>query len=255
MHSSLVKSSSSQSPKSEKKVDQVQSATNTKDGNKLDQLSDLSQKNTAATQLKQIEQLGSSSAGQKGVSQLQSLADGNHDEVIQPMFGAARTAIKRAAPSAGRAIAYGSGAASVFGAASQINGTLSNDSLSPKEKVFDVSREALVTGLGFASGPFGKLGTAMSIASNLYDANQARMKAQGAGESPLNADTIEAFAKAEVDKLRAVADFGTFGKVLDFGMGVEKIINNKSALQDRFSEIHRIIAESTVSEFDPMDGF
>ena len=115
-----------------------------------------------------------------------------------------------------------------------------------------MGRETVVTGLGFATGPFGKLGTALSMANNLYDANQARIAAQEKNESPLNVESFEAFAKAEIDKFRGVIDFGVFGKVLDAGMGVEKIINNREALQTRCAEFYQIVQEAEVPEFNPL---
>jgi hypothetical protein len=187
-------------------------------------------------------------------------ASENKNEVVQGMFAnAIRTGARRAAPMLGRGLGYASGAATLAGSGAALNGIYEdgkkrNQGGSPfdKQTVFDMGRETVVTGLGFATGPFGKLGTALSMANNLYDANQARIAAQEKNESPLNVESFEAFAKAEVDKFRGVIDFGVFGKVLDAGMGVEKIISNREALQTRCTEFYQIVQEAEVPEFNPL---
>ena len=234
---------------------QIQSTGQANDSiTKFQKLADQSDQ---VSQLVALQETADSSPNTKQTIQLQSLADNRQSQVVQrnPLLTAGRAFARKAAPMAAKGLAYGSGAATVAGAGSALSGIYENGKknhpdhpLLNSETAFDMSREVIVTALGFASGPLGKIGGALSMADNLYDSYKAGSAALEDEKSPLNIESFEAFAKAETDKFRFIKNFGVFGKLLDTGMGIEKIMNNREALQNRFTDFHHLILQAKEEE-------
>ena len=205
------------------------------------------------SRLKSFQEMANDSPKSKQIAQLQAIADNRNTQVVQRVpVNAFRSALKIAGPMIKKGLTLGSGALTIAGSASTISGIYEKGKKKNPENPFDndtmvdISREAITTAFGFASGPFGKLGTALSFANNLYDANQARVEAQGEGKSALTPKTLEAIAKSQVDGARLVTDYGIFAKVIDGGLGIKKIINDKAALETRLIEVHKFIMKPSV---------
>ena len=87
----------------------------------LDKLQSKAQNSRDSLQMMNLEKHATSSNNQKSITQLQSIAD---NQVVQrnPFANAIKTGFTRAAPMIGRGVAFGSGALTVAGSASAMNG-------------------------------------------------------------------------------------------------------------------------------------
>ena len=193
--------------------------------------------------------------------QLQSNADNNQTEVVQRIGGlianATKGFAKRAIPMAGRAVntagrsaskgekafKYGSKALAIGGGAAEI-------SKLHQEGKFGMNRKSIIAGLG-VHNPFGSYGTAVSLASTVYDVGQVIYKeAEKDGDKfTLNEANFKTFMLTAANLAGNALD-------LNGGKGIEvvsvflsnagsfdKILQDEGQLKETFIDIHQELSE------------
>ena len=203
--------------------------------------------------------------------QLQSNANNNQTEVVQRIGGLianmGRGVAKRAIPMAGRAVntagrsaskgdkafMYGSKALAIGGGAAEI-------SKLHQEGKFGMNRESIIAGLG-VQNPFGKIGTAVSLASTVYDAGQAIYKeAEKDGDKfTLNDANFKTFMLTAANIAGPALDLNggkgieVVSEFLNNVGNLDKIFQDEGQLKDTFIDIHQKVTEIT-GQYDDGDS-